>query len=75
MILNYQLSIVMSLQLILLKGLVMNNFDRYLSDINPEILQDIARKRKFKRMFYEMGAGILFCLLITTMSYFVLISF
>ena len=42
----------------------MNNFDRYLSDINPEILQDIARKRKRKTVIYDiLGGFILFFML------------
>ena len=47
-----------------MKGLIMNNFDRYLSDINPEMLEDIARKRRFKTLISDIiGGFILFGML------------
>lgn len=38
----------------------MTNFDRYLSDINAEMLQDIAKKRKRNRMLSDVFQGVLF---------------
>ena len=42
----------------------MNKFDRYLSDINPEMLEDIARKRRKKTLIEDiLGGFILFGML------------
>ena len=62
----------MILQLILLKGLVMNNFDKYLSDINPEILQDIARKRKRKNIIMDVIGGFILFSMLSLGSYLAL---
>ena len=50
----------------------MNNFDRYLSDINPEMLQDIARKRKRKTVIYDILGGFILFSMLSLGSYFVL---
>lgn len=50
----------------------MNNFDRYLSDINPEILQDIARKRKRKNIIMDVIGGFILFLMLGLGGYFVL---
>ena len=37
----------------------MSKFDRYLSDINPEILEDLARKRRRKTLMEDILGGFL----------------
>lgn len=37
----------------------MNNFDRYLSDINPQMLEDIARKRRLKTAIMDVIGGLI----------------
>jgi len=41
----------------------MNNYDRYLRDINPEMLEDIAKKKRLKTVIYDILTGIFFCAL------------
>jgi len=55
-----------------MKGLIMNNFDRYLSDINPEILQDIARKRQRRLLVYDILGGVLLFGMLGVFSYLIL---
>lgn len=50
----------------------MNNFDRYLSDINPEILQDIARKRKRKNIIMDIIGGFILFSMLSLGSYLAL---
>lgn len=50
----------------------MTNFDRYLSDINPEMLQDIARKRKLKSAIYDILGGLLLFLMLSVFAFGVL---
>ena len=50
----------------------MNNFDRYLSDINPEILQDIARKRKRKNIIMDVLGGFILFLMLGLGAYYFL---
>ena len=58
---------------LILKGIIMNNFDRYLNDINPEILQDIAQKRKRKTVIYDILGGFILFFMLGLGSYLVLI--
>jgi len=55
-----------------MKGLIMNNFDRYLSDINPEILQDIARKRQRRLLVYDILGGVMLFGMLGVFSYLIL---
>jgi len=50
----------------------MNNFDRYLSDINPKILEDLARKRRIKNVIYDILGGFILFLMLGIPSYFLL---
>ena len=50
----------------------MNNFDRYLSDINSEMLQDIAKKRRLKNTIMEVIGGFILFLILGFISYFIL---
>lgn len=50
----------------------MNNFDRYLSDINPELLQDIARKRQRKELISDILGGVLLFGMLSVFAYFIL---
>jgi len=52
----------------------MTNFDRYLSDINPEMLQDISRKRKRKELIRDVLGGFLLFTMLCAFSYVVLVS-
>jgi len=54
------------------KGLKMNNFDRYLSDINSEMLQDIAKKRRLKNAIMDVLGGFILFLMLGLGGYFVL---
>jgi len=51
----------------------MNNFDRYLSDINSEMLQDIAKKRRLKNTIMDVLWGFILFLTLGLGSYLVLI--
>lgn len=53
----------------------MTNFDRYLSDINSEMLQDIAKKRKRNRTLSEVFQGVLFMGSLVAIIYFTLNTF
>ena len=50
----------------------MNNFDRYLSDINSEMLQDIAKKRRIKNTIMDVLGGFILFLILAIISYYVL---
>ena len=50
----------------------MNNFDRYLSDINSEILQDIAKKRRLKNTIMDVLGGFILFVTIGYICYLVL---
>lgn len=50
----------------------MNNFDRYLSDINPQMLEDLARKRRIKNAIYDVIGGFIWFGLIAYIAYLVL---
>jgi len=50
----------------------MNNFDRYLSDINSEMLQDIAKKRRIKNTIMDVLGGFILFLILGIISYYVL---
>lgn len=50
----------------------MNNFDRYLSDINPKILEDLARKRRIKNAIYDVIGGFILFLMLGIGSYYLL---
>jgi len=54
------------------KGKAMNNFDRYLSDINSEMLQDIAKKRRLKNTIMDVLGGFILFLMLGLGGYFVL---
>lgn len=53
----------------------MTNFDKYLSDINAEMLQDIAKKRKRNRTISEVFQGVLFMGSLFAVIYFILNTF
>lgn len=55
------------------KGKAMNNFDRYLSDINSEMLQDMAKKRRLKNAMMDVLGGFILFLILGLGSYLVLI--
>ena len=50
----------------------MNNFDRYLSDINPQMLEDIARKRRLKTLIMDVIGGFIWFGTIGYICYLVL---
>lgn len=50
----------------------MNNFDRYLSDINPKMLEDIARKRRLKTLIMDVIGGLILFGMLGICSYLVL---
>jgi len=50
----------------------MNNFDRYLSDINSEMLQDIAKKRRLRNAIMDVLAGFILFSILGFISYFIL---
>jgi len=50
----------------------MNNFDRYLSDINPQMLEDIARKRRLKTLIMDIIGGFILFGMLAVCSYLVL---
>jgi len=50
----------------------MNNFDRYLSDINPQILEDIARKRRIRNLLEDIVGGLIWFGMIFYICYLVL---
>jgi hypothetical protein len=50
----------------------MNNFDRYLSDINPQMLEDIARKRRIKTLIMDVLGGFILFLMLSLASYYIL---
>lgn len=50
----------------------MNNFDRYLSDINPEILEDLARKRRKKALLEDILGGFILFVMLGLGSYILL---
>jgi len=50
----------------------MSNFDRYLSDINSEMLQDIAKKRRIKNIIMDVLGGFILFLILGIISYYVL---
>ena len=54
------------------KGKAMNNFDRYLSDINSEMLQDIAKKRRLKNTIMDVLGGFILFSILGFISYFIL---
>lgn len=51
----------------------MNNFDRYLSDINPQMLEDIARKRRIKTLIMDVIGGFILFGMLGICSYLVLL--
>jgi hypothetical protein len=51
----------------------MNNFDRYLSDINSEMLQDMAKKRRLKNTIMDVLGGFILFSILGIGSYLVLI--
>ena len=51
----------------------MTNFDRYLSDINSDMLQDIAKKRRLKNTIMEVIGGFILFSILGIGSYLVLI--
>lgn len=53
----------------------MTNFDRYLSDINAEMLQDIAKKRKRNRMLSDVFQGVIVMGMMCLISYYILTTF
>lgn len=50
----------------------MNNFDRYLSDINPQMLEDIARKRRLKTAIMDVIGGLILFGMLSISAYLVL---
>ena len=50
----------------------MNNFDRYLSDINSEMLQDIAKKRRLKNTIMDVLGGFILFSVLGIGSYYIL---
>ena len=50
----------------------MTNFDRYLSDINPDMLQDMARKRQLKTLISDILGGVVWFGMIGLLSYWIL---
>lgn len=50
----------------------MTNFDRYLSDINSDMLQDIAKKRRLKNTIMDVIGGFILFLILGLASYYVL---
>lgn len=50
----------------------MSKFDRYLSDINPEILEDLARKRRKKTLIEDILGGLIWFGMIFYICYLVL---
>jgi len=50
----------------------MNKYDRYLKDINPEILQDMARKRQRRSLVYDILGGVLLFGMLGVFSYLIL---
>jgi hypothetical protein len=50
----------------------MNNFDRYLSDINSEMLQDIAKKRRLRNAIMDVLGGFILFSILGFISYFIL---
>ena len=50
----------------------MTNFDRYLSDINSDMLQDIARKRRLKNTIMDVLGGFILFSILGLGSYLVL---
>ena len=55
------------------KEKTMTNFDRYLSDINPKMLEDIAKKRRLKNTIMDVLGGFILFLILGLGSYLVLI--
>ena len=55
-----------------MKGFIMNNFDRYLSDINPQMLEDIARKRRLKTLISDVIGGFIWFGMIGIGCYYLL---
>ena len=55
------------------KEKTMTNFDRYLSDINPKMLEDLARKRRLKTLISDILGGFILFLTLGLGSYLVLI--
>lgn len=50
----------------------MTNFDRYLSDINPQMLEDIARKKQRKDFITELFLSLVFFALLGSICYWIL---
>jgi len=50
----------------------MTNFDRYLSDINPQMLEDLARKRRIKTLINDIIGGFIWFGMIGIGCYLVL---
>jgi len=50
----------------------MNNFDRYLSDINPQMLDDLARKRRRKTLIMDLIGGLIWFGMIGIGCYYLL---
>ena len=50
----------------------MTNFDRYLSDINPKMLEDLARKRRLKTLISDVIGGLILFGMLGICSYLVL---
>jgi len=55
------------------KAKTMNNFDRYLSDINSDMLQDMAKKRRLRNTIMDVLGGFILFLILGIGSYLVLI--
>ena len=53
-------------------GQIMNNYDRYLSDINPKMLEDLARKRRFKTLISDIIGGFIWFGMIGLGCYYLL---
>lgn len=53
----------------------MNNFDRYLSDINPQMLEDIARKRRLKNAIMDVIGGLILFGMLGLGAYYAFIVF
>ena len=50
----------------------MTNFDRYLSDINPQMLEDLARKRRLKTLISDIIGGFIWFGMIGIGCYYLL---
>lgn len=53
----------------------MSKFDRYLSDINPQILEDLARKKRRKTLIEDILGGFLLFGMLGLGAYYALVVF